>query len=52
VKSEESVKSAYPNNPFFYAKIGLFVIIGLASLYPTFTFLFWFKGFQNGEIPP
>jgi putative membrane protein len=41
----------YLNNPFFYAKIGLFVIIGLASLYPTFTFLFWFNGFQNGEIP-
>jgi putative membrane protein len=41
----------YLNNPFFYAKIGLFILIGLVSLYPTFTFISWFKGLQNGETP-
>jgi putative membrane protein len=41
----------YLSNPFFYAKMGVFVIVGLVSLYPTFTFISWFKGLQNGETP-
>lgn len=41
----------YLSNPFFYAKMGVFVIVSLFSLYPTFTFLSWIKMLQAGEIP-
>lgn len=41
----------YLNNPFFYAKIGVFILVSLLSLYPTFTFIFWFKDLQNGQTP-
>ncbi|HBE21041.1 MAG TPA: DUF2214 domain-containing protein [Cyanobacteria bacterium UBA11149] len=41
----------YLNNPFFYAKMGLFILVSLFSLYPTFTFIFWFKDFQKDQIP-
>jgi putative membrane protein len=41
----------YLNNPFFYAKMGLFLFVGLLSLYPTVTFISWLKGLQNGEVP-
>lgn len=41
----------YLSNPFFYAKMGVFVIVSLFSLYPTFTFLSWIKMLQSGEIP-
>jgi len=41
----------YLNNPFFYAKMGVFIIVSLFSLYPTFTFLSWIKMLQAGEIP-
>ncbi|MBJ7898916.1 MAG: DUF2214 family protein [Cyanobacteria bacterium RI_101] len=41
----------YLHNPFFHIKVGLFVIVGLLSLYPTFTFIFWFKDFQKDQAP-
>jgi putative membrane protein len=41
----------YLNNPFFYIKIGIFIIVGLLSLYPTITFIFWFKDFLKEETP-
>jgi putative membrane protein len=41
----------YLDNPFFYAKMGVFVLVSLFSLYPTFTFLTWIKMLQVGEIP-
>lgn len=41
----------YLNNPFFYAKIVVFILVSLLSLYPTFTFIFWFKDFQIGQAP-
>ncbi|GAB4548598.1 MAG: DUF2214 family protein [Pleurocapsa sp.] len=41
----------YLSNPFFYAKMGVFIIVSLLSLYPTFTFIFWFKDFQKGQAP-
>ncbi|WP_449419911.1 DUF2214 family protein [Phormidium nigroviride] len=41
----------YLNNPFFYAKMGVFILVSLFSLYPTFTFIFWFKDLQKGEAP-
>lgn len=31
----------YETNPFFWAKIGTFVLIGLASVPPTLTFIRW-----------
>ena len=41
----------YLSNPFFYAKIGVFIIVSLLSLYPTFTFIFWFKDFRKDQTP-
>lgn len=41
----------YLNNPFFYAKMGVFILVSLFSLYPTFTFIGWFKDLQK-EQPP
>ncbi|XWK88619.1 MAG: DUF2214 family protein [Phormidium sp.] len=41
----------YLSNPFFYAKIGVFIIVSLLSLYPTFTFLSWIKNFQIAKPP-
>ncbi len=41
----------YLNNPFFYVKIGIFVVVGLLSLYPTVTFIFWFRDFQTNQVP-
>lgn len=41
----------YLHNPFFYAKMGVFILVSLFSLYPTFTFISWFKDLQNGEVP-
>lgn len=41
----------YLSNPFFYAKIGVFIFVSLLSLYPTFTFIFWFKDLRIGKTP-
>ncbi|MBO0348266.1 DUF2214 family protein [Phormidium pseudopriestleyi FRX01] len=41
----------YLNNPFFYAKMGVFILVSLFSLYPTFTFIWWFKDLQKGQPP-
>lgn len=41
----------YLSNPFFYAKMGVFVLVSLLSLYPTFTFISWIKDIQAGKIP-
>lgn len=41
----------YLSNPFFYAKIGIFILVSLFSLYPTFTFLTWIKDFQINKPP-
>lgn len=41
----------YLSNPFFHVKMGIFVVVGLLSLYPTVTFIFWFRDFQKNESP-
>ena len=41
----------YLSNPFFYAKISVFIIVSLLSLYPTFTFLTWIRNFQIDQPP-
>jgi putative membrane protein len=35
----------------FIAKLSLFVIIALASIYPTIEFLSWSKALKRGEVP-
>jgi putative membrane protein len=41
----------YLGNPVFYAKFGIFISIGLLSLYPTFSFLSWLKGLRDNQPP-
>ena len=41
----------YINNSFFHAKIGLFVVVALLSIYPTVTFLKWRPALKAGQIP-
>lgn len=36
----------YEANPFFWAKMATFLVIGLASVPPTMTFLKWSKGLK------
>lgn len=42
----------YLSDPVFYTKIGIFIIVSLLSLYPTFSFLSWIKGLRNQTHPP
>ncbi len=43
----------YMSNPWFHAKIGLFVVIGLCSIPPTMNFIRWIKQsrMQPGFVP-
>ena len=41
----------YLNNSFFHAKIGVFVIVALLSIYPTVTFLKWRPALKAGQVP-
>jgi putative membrane protein len=42
----------YSSNPFFWAKIAAFVLVGLLSIGPTIAFLRWRKAErQGGELP-
>lgn len=42
----------YSANSFFWAKIGVFVVIGLLSVWPTLKFIGWRKRFQTtGNCP-
>lgn len=41
----------YLNNSFFHAKVGLFVVIALLSIFPTVTFLKWRPALKAGQIP-
>lgn len=41
----------YLNSPVFYTKVGLFVIVSLLSLYPTFSFVSWVKRLRDGKQP-
>jgi putative membrane protein len=47
----EKGKDFYLPNPFFRAKIGLFVLVGLLSIAPTVKFLGWRKETRRG-LPP
>ena len=41
----------YFANPFFHAKLTLFVAIGLLSIYPTVRFIKWRKQMIDGKAP-
>ena len=41
----------YLGNSFFHAKVGLFIVIALMSLYPTQTFFKWRSALKAGELP-
>lgn len=41
----------YMHNPFFLAKMIVFIVVGLLSLYPTITFILWFKDLQKDKTP-
>src|ERR1700758_5280878 len=42
----------YSVNSFFWAKIGVFVLIGLLSIWPTVKFLNWRRDFQTAGNAP
>jgi putative membrane protein len=42
----------YLHNNFFWVKIALFIVVGLLSLYPTITFIFWWvKDLIKDQVP-
>jgi putative membrane protein len=41
----------YFSNPFFLAKLSLFVIAALISIYPTVLYLSWRKPLKSGLVP-
>jgi putative membrane protein len=41
----------YAQNPLFWLKVGIFVAVGIVSLYPTFTFILWANPLRKGELP-
>src|SRR6185312_11689530 len=41
----------YGSSPFFYVKIGLFVLMALISIYPTIRFIQWSKQTRRGRAP-
>ena len=41
----------YTQNPVFWIKVGLFIIVGLISLYPTVTYVLWAIPLSKGKLP-
>ncbi|MEZ5197962.1 MAG: DUF2214 family protein [Bacteroidales bacterium] len=41
----------YLINPLFHAKLTLFVVLGVLSVFPTLKFLKWKRQYKNGESP-
>ncbi len=41
----------YLSSPVFYLKVGIFILVSLLSLYPTFSFVSWVKGLREGKPP-
>jgi putative membrane protein len=42
----------YAHNPFFHAKIGAFLLVGLLSIYPSIQFVKWRRSAVAHEKPP
>jgi len=47
----EKGKAFYGTNPFFQAKLALFLVVGLLSIYPTVRFLKWRAQTKQGLAP-
>ena len=43
--------SFYASTPFFHAKVGLFLLVGLLSAYPTVRFARWGADLRAGRVP-
>lgn len=41
----------YVNNPIFWFKVGVFLLVGTISLYPTISFITWVSTLRN-QVPP
>jgi len=41
----------YTNNPIFWTKIIIFVLVGSLSLYPTITYVLWSIPLSKGRLP-
>tara|TARA_Y100001968_G_scaffold25524_1_gene19978 strand:+ start:2454 stop:2942 length:489 start_codon:yes stop_codon:yes gene_type:complete len=41
----------YTHNPIFWIKVGIFILVGAISLYPTFTYILWAIPLSKGELP-
>jgi putative membrane protein len=41
----------YLGNSLFHAKVGLFILVGLISVVPTFVFINWRNSLKAGEVP-
>ncbi len=41
----------YLNNVLFHAKVGLFILVGLISVLPTFVFINWRGSLKAGQVP-
>jgi putative membrane protein len=41
----------YTQNPLFWLKVGIFVAVGIVSLYPTFIYILWANPLRKGELP-
>jgi putative membrane protein len=41
----------YLNNHVFYTKMGIFILVSLFSLYPTFSFISWIKNLRDRQVP-
>ena len=41
----------YTNNPIFWLKVSLYVLVGLLSLYPTITYILWAIPLSKNKLP-
>ena len=41
----------YTHNPIFWWKVGIFIVVGTLSLYPTITYILWSIPLTKGELP-
>jgi putative membrane protein len=47
----EKGSAYYFSNTFFHAKLGLFIVVGLLSIYPTIRFIKWRAQMTDGRAP-
>ncbi|MDQ8020658.1 MAG: DUF2214 family protein [Moraxellaceae bacterium] len=47
----EKGEAFYFGNAFFHLKIGIFAVVGIASIYPTVLLMRWYRAFRSGQTP-